>query len=432
VGRSATGEDLAELSGYSTTLVDRVAETRQPIVVTGSEEGAALGSRSALVYGLRSIMVAPLELSGRLLGVVYLDSRVAKGVFTDRDIDILTAVNSHIAVSLETARAAQLEVAVQAAHQQRDVAETLRGAMTRLAGILDPDQVRQLLLTIVAEVSPADRTLLVYEEDGVLTATGTDGVPRPVPSVVDGRALTGLTTAVRNDPGTARNVAGLLGEVGSWVAAPVRTHSCGHGVLLAAAADAATLGDEHLQLIAAIAGQAGTAYENARLYRQVRQLATVDALTGVSNRRHFADHAVRALAVARRNNRPMMAMMVDIDHFKKVNDTHGHAVGDEVIQAVAQALRANVRDPDILCRYGGEEFAILMTEMHGAPPDVAERIRCAVREAAVAGPDGPVRVTASIGVAVLTADDNLDTLLARADAALYRAKNGGRDQVRAG
>ncbi len=328
--------------------------------------------------------------------------------------------------------AAQLEVAVQAAHQQRDVAETLRGAMTRLAGILDPDQVRQLLLTIVAEVSPADRTLLVYEEDGVLTATGTDGVPRPVPSVVDGRALTGLTTAVRNDPGTARNVAGLLGEVGSWVAAPVRTHSCGHGVLLAAAADAATLGDEHLQLIAAIAGQAGTAYENARLYRQVRQLATVDALTGVSNRRHFADHAVRALAVARRNNRPMMAMMVDIDHFKKINDTHGHAVGDEVIQAVAQALRANVRDPDILCRYGGEEFAVLMTEMHGAPPDVAERIRCAVREAAVAGPDGPVRVTASIGVAVLTADDNLDTLLARADAALYRAKNGGRDQVRAG
>jgi diguanylate cyclase (GGDEF)-like protein len=158
----------------------------------------------------------------------------------------------------------------------------------------------------------------------------------------------------------------------------------------------------------------------------------MDSLTGVSNRRHFADHGVRALAGARRGHRPLVAMMVDIDHFKKINDTHGHGVGDEVIRAVARTLRANVRDPDILCRYGGEEFAVLMTEMHGDPLDVAERIRHAIRETAVAGPDGPVRVTTSIGVAMLTADDDLDTLLARADAALYRAKNGGRDQVRAG
>jgi len=427
VGRSATGEDLAELSGYSTTLVDRVAGSREAIVVTGSDEGAALGSQSALVYGLRSIIVAPLVLDRRLLGVVYLDSRVAKGVFTERDVDILTAVNSHIAVSLETARAAQLEVAVQAAHQQRDVAETLRDAMARLSGVLDPDEVRSSLLAIVTAVSPADNTCLVYEEDGTLSVTG-----RPDPSLVDARALLALTAVARDDPGLTHHAAGLLGPVGSWIAVPIQTHACGAGVLLAGAAAEHAFGDEHLQLVAAIAGQGATAYENARLYTRVQQLATTDPLTGVSNRRHFAEHAVRQLSIARRNHRPLVAMMVDIDHFKRINDTHGHAVGDEVIKQVASTLRVSVRDPDVLCRYGGEEFAIVMTEMHGDPVDVADRLRVAIRENPVAFPNGPVRLTVSIGVAELKPDDDLETLLGRADAALYRAKEGGRDQVRPG
>ena len=432
VGRSATGEDLSELSGYSSTLVDRVTDSREAVVVTGSDEGAALGSQSALVYGLRSIIVAPLELDRRLLGVVYLDSRVAKGVFTERDVDILTAVNSHIAVSLETARAAQLEVAVQAAHQQRDVAETLRDTMTRMSGTLDPDEVRRSLLAIVTAVSPADRSCLVYEEDDALTVTGPDGAPCPDPALVDARALLALTAAARDDPGISRNVAGLVGETGSWVAVPIHTHACGHGVLLAAATAAHAFGDEHLQLVAAIAGQGATAYENARLYTRVQQLATTDPLTGVSNRRHFADHAVRQLSIARRNLRPLVAMMVDIDHFKKINDTYGHAVGDEVIKRVAGTLRTNVRDPDILCRYGGEEFAIVMTEMHGNPIDVAERLRVTIRENPIDGPSGPVRFTVSIGIAELKPDDDLETLLGRADAALYRAKEGGRDQVQPG
>jgi diguanylate cyclase (GGDEF)-like protein len=124
--------------------------------------------------------------------------------------------------------------------------------------------------------------------------------------------------------------------------------------------------------------------------------------------------------------------MVDVDYFKRINDTHGHAVGDDVIREVASSLRVNVRDTDILCRYGGEEFAIVMTEVHGDPIEIAERLRLAIRHIEVAGADGPVRFTASIGVAELKPDDDLDSLLGRADAALYRAKQGGRDQVQVG
>jgi diguanylate cyclase (GGDEF)-like protein len=158
----------------------------------------------------------------------------------------------------------------------------------------------------------------------------------------------------------------------------------------------------------------------------VQQLATTDALTGVANRRHFTDHAADRIALARRDNQRLAAMMIDIDHFKKINDTYGHAVGDAVIRSVADTLRANLRDPDILCRYGGEEFAILT----GLDPlEAGERLRRAIKQTGVAGPSGPVAVTVSIGVAELSSADGLDALLGRADAALYRAKESGRDQV---
>jgi GAF domain-containing protein len=134
LGRDAAGEDIDELTGYSSTLVDRVRQTGEALVVTGSEEGVALGSRSAQIHGLRSIMIAPLLFDGRLRGIVYLDSRIAKGMFTTDDVDILVAITNHVAVSLETARAAQLAGAMQATRRQRDVAETLRAAMAEQSG----------------------------------------------------------------------------------------------------------------------------------------------------------------------------------------------------------------------------------------------------------------------------------------------------------
>ncbi|HET9516165.1 MAG TPA: GAF domain-containing protein, partial [Actinoplanes sp.] len=170
LGRTRTGE-LTELTGYSASLVERVADERQPLVVTGGEQGAALGSQSAVVHGLRSIMIAPLELDGRLLGVLYLDSRVAKGIFTDDDVDILAAVCAQVAVSLETARAAQLEVAVSVARQQRDTAETLRDAVNRLTSTLDPEEVLQGLCAVVGGAVPADRVCLVRRDGAAVAVT---------------------------------------------------------------------------------------------------------------------------------------------------------------------------------------------------------------------------------------------------------------------
>lgn len=430
LGRDSTGRDIQELTGFSSTLVDRVAGSREALVVTGSEEGAALGSRSAVVHGLRSIMVAPLETDGRLLGVVYLDSRVAKGIFTDDDIDILSAMTHPIAAGLETARAAQLDAAVQVAHQQRDVAETLRQTMAELSATLDPDEVRRLLLAIVSRAAAADRACLVLHDGDTVTLTTPD-TSGPIDSrEVDVEAMTANPEVAS---GTVVDVpppaVALLGPVRCWATAPITTRGHGSGVLLVGSTTREALTEAQVEIVAAIAGQGASAYDNALLFRQVQLLATTDVLTGINNRRQFTDLARRQLSIAQRNNRPTVAIMLDIDHFKKVNDTYGHGTGDEVIKTVAAVVAKSLRDHDIFGRLGGEEFAVVTPEMNGDPIVVAERLRTAVEAASSAGVAGPVSVTVSVGVAELKPDDTLDTLLARADDALYRAKQGGRNRV---
>jgi diguanylate cyclase (GGDEF)-like protein len=162
-------------------------------------------------------------------------------------------------------------------------------------------------------------------------------------------------------------------------------------------------------------------------------MAVTDQLTGVSNRRKLMEEGARALDICRRGEKPCSALMLDIDFFKKVNDTHGHAAGDTVLKTVAGALGACIRSSDILARYGGEEFAIIAPNSGLADAVLlAGRLREAV-EASVAKTDGgELKVTVSVGAAAAGAETTgLDKLLSMADAALYRAKKNGRNRVEA-
>ncbi len=177
-----------------------------------------------------------------------------------------------------------------------------------------------------------------------------------------------------------------------------------------------------------------------RAWRRQRKVAKLlekqahtDALTGIANRRHFFEVADAELARSRRYEAPLSMLMLDIDHFKEVNDAHGHRAGDRVLQQLARTCLEVLREVDVVGRVGGEEFAILLpeTELEGAV-EVAERLREAVGRAEVPRDEGlPIRITASIGVATLSGTANLDTLMRQADAALYDAKHRGRNRVRA-
>ncbi|WP_374242151.1 diguanylate cyclase [Zoogloea sp.] len=172
--------------------------------------------------------------------------------------------------------------------------------------------------------------------------------------------------------------------------------------------------------------------ERKLLEEELRRQAHVDYLTGIYNRRHFMERAEQELSRAHRYAKPLSMLMLDIDHFKQINDRHGHKVGDTVLKAVADLSQATFRDVDIVGRLGGEEFAALLPETdQPAALEAAERLRATIANARIPLPGAPpVSFSVSIGVSSMDSpEDNIDALLQRADKALYKAKDSGRNRV---
>jgi diguanylate cyclase (GGDEF)-like protein len=184
-------------------------------------------------------------------------------------------------------------------------------------------------------------------------------------------------------------------------------------------------------LLLVAAGTLGLRTQLMPLARRLRELATIDGLTGAFNRRAFMRLADTELAVARRYRRPMSVMMIDADHFKKINDSYGHEAGDAVLRVLSATCREQLRDVDLFGRLGGEEFAVALPETPlDAAQIVAERIRLALGALEVPAGDRVLRFTVSVGVSARSApSDTIEVLLKHADEALYAAKNRGRNRV---
>lgn len=163
---------------------------------------------------------------------------------------------------------------------------------------------------------------------------------------------------------------------------------------------------------------------------QVQQLATHDSLTGLHNRRHMQDTLENAVMRFERYGERFTVVLIDLDHFKQVNDRHGHRVGDDALSAFAATALAVLRDTDIIARWGGEEFLILMPNTCLEKPPVAlERLRTALTDCTLSASVPTLRITFSAGVAVHDSITTLSQTIERADQALYEAKNTGRDRV---
>jgi diguanylate cyclase (GGDEF)-like protein len=189
--------------------------------------------------------------------------------------------------------------------------------------------------------------------------------------------------------------------------------------------------ENDINLIEVFAQQAAVAIQNAKLFSEVQRLAITDSLTGLHNRGAFFDRSRQEFSRSERYHDPLSLIMLDVDHFKRINDRFGHAAGDKALQVIAGLCLGTTRVADLSGRYGGEEFVILLpeTDIEGAEK-TARRLCEEIRGAAIQSERGEIRVTVSVGVAQVTPEVNdLDELLDFADQAMYRAKQGGRDRV---
>lgn len=232
----------------------------------------------------------------------------------------------------------------------------------------------------------------------------------------------------RDDARFARNpLVTSAPQIRFYAGTPLRTHD-GHniGTVCAIGFEPRVFTARESAILTDLAALAMDALE-------LRQLASVDSLTGALARRAFKEQAAQAIALAQRHRHGLGCIAFDLDHFKSINDGHGHAMGDKVLVAVAEACRAELRGTDLFGRLGGEEFALILPHTdRAAVAGVAEKLRGAIARIVVRQGDAAVPVTASFGTASLDARTaDIDALLANADAALYEAKAAGRNRCAA-
>jgi diguanylate cyclase (GGDEF)-like protein len=317
---------------------------------------------------------------------------------------------------------------------RREEAESFARILSSLSRSVSPDAILGAIVAELATATGADHIVIARRRPDarVLEATlisARPGVPDsttifPIGDleepVTGDRRLVAERIAAR-----ARQVYGLV----NTLAAPLTSDGADIGAIVLSHRTASAWSPTTRRLLNGAATEASSALARAYSHRAAEAQASTDALTGLPNRRYFVEFC-GLLARRRRSGDAVGVLMIDIDKFKVLNDTHGHATGDEVLRAVGAAIVSAVREDDVPARYGGEEFVVLLRNPSPEVAlDIGERVRASVA-ALELGRFGVDRVSVSVGVAVAReADQSITDLVAQADRALFRAKRAGRDRV---
>jgi signal transduction histidine kinase/predicted Ser/Thr protein kinase len=324
LGRQVDGATLDVPTGYSRTVIEAVDLTHQPVVLAGTEEGQVLSSESVIAHDIRSIICAPLSIRDRFVGVIYLDNRLARGVFNHQDIDILTALSSHIAVALETARVSKLELDVLAERRRRELSVVLQDFISSLTATQEPTAISRLLLKAVKTTLPWQRALCwstsaedelrLLAQDGFNDLPGADLTTSPTDCEHLQRTLHSSKpvreSGVTSEPGLPDQQG--LSESWDWVGIPLISDQGTEGVLALSFAAGCELCDEDLQTAFAFSQQAAVALSNAKLFQQVKdaleELRLSQAQTLDSSR--LAAVGRLAAGVAHEVNTPLNAILI--------------------------------------------------------------------------------------------------------------------------
>ena len=434
---SISGWQVATARGSSGQVCAVAAGIRPSGMSLLQSGGVALLLVIGMAVALAMVLRLANSLTRPILALTEAAERVARGDLTSRlpdtgssELGRLSGAFNHMTDELQ-AKLGELE-------RSRNL---LRENVGRLGDTLqrthDLDGLLMTVLGAAASATTAHRaTVWLVEGSSVVSRISSPvGAPRattrrlPIGADLAGEvAADGVPRRLGHGHGDSTTVLG-----GPALCAPLRR---GHAVLGVIVVERdpqqpAFDADDEAMLVS-LAGPAGIAVDNVMLHREAQRLSVTDPLTGAGNLRHMTTTLAREVERATRFGRPLSLLLLDLDHFKNVNDTYGHTVGDAVLRELARRLAGCVREVDIVARYGGEEFVVVTpeTDIVGAE-HLAERICEAVREEPFVVGNDIVVVTVSVGIATLPTHGIVSGDLVRAaDEGLYAAKRGGRDQYR--
>lgn len=390
----------------------------------------------------RSELDVPIIFHENVLGVLNVQS-VRRNAFTRGDIRFMKILSNQIGVALHNSQV----------HAQMAL---LQEVGMKLVSIGKPDE---LFASIVTET----RQRLHYDTCAILEVSGDHlvfkasseefpkeliGLNIPIGKGITGRCALERKVVnvgdVRLDPDYI--VSGIR-DIRSEIACPVISDGALLGVLTVESKNENAFNEDDIRLLSILSLQVAVGMRNARMYAEIERLAITDPLTGLYNYRYFYQRLGSELARSQRYHHPLSVIMIDLDDFKKINDLYGHLRGDRVLKEAADAIRKNIRrfdepmvakgaELDIISRYGGEEFIIIQpdTPLPGARV-CAERLRSILETSigSLCGLPGagqaPLRVTGSFGVASFQEGEGLEDFVKRADAAMYLAKEQGKNRV---
>ncbi len=388
---------------------------------------------------VRSALCAPIIAAGDVIGMLHVDKVGTIQAYDQDSAQRLTALGHLAGGSLATARGTE----ERDRHGRR--LRALAAATRRLSSVLRRDAVISQAAAMAAAILGCKRaSVLLRDDSGTLRVAGGVGIPKELmgdevgpdsgvaKTVVEGRRSINVTDDQAPGPHTAGR--GRY-RSRSYLAVPILARgvdSAESGAIVGVFCATERLGDRPFtgsdgDLLAVIASATGSALVAADL----REALAMDALTGIASRPYCEARLDQEVKIARAGTAPLSVLMVDIDHFKLVNDRLGHAIGDRVLACVGQVLAAELRGDDVAARWGGEEFVVLLPAAAAEEAlAVAERLRTQV-QISTAQLEGGAPVTVSIGVAQWRDNESAGELVGRADDALYDSKRAGRDRVTA-
>jgi diguanylate cyclase (GGDEF)-like protein len=416
------------------------------ITATGGVIGRSMKERTALVvYDIseKKIEVGYLKKAeiSSLVAVPVMDDTFPLGVmtadsgryhaFTSADCDVLRMFSHQVM------RILQRERVYPQIRRENASLQILNKESAKLLSTMDIDVIAKNLMEGARRIAPSEAVFLLARagEFEILHRTGpyqqekkTLNVKGTLLDIVVKNRESVYISDVRNNrsplmPFKAHNA-------GSVFVLPLVYERDVLGLVVLMFEKTNILGTHEIELLEVLGNQAATSIANAKLYGEIERLAVTDGLTGLFNHRHFQEKLAQEFNRLERFSEPISLLIIDIDHFKKINDTYGHPVGDAVLKKVSGVIRKTIRNIDIPARYGGEEFAVILlgTDTGGALK-MAERLRKSIADAKFSSEQNAFNVTVSIGISTHTKDmKKKEDLVEQADKALYHAKGTGRNR----